>query len=336
MTDTYTTGKYNGVGIAIETTPGTYKAPTSYIPNTKVSLDPGITDESIDVNIGKATSKFLVARNKAEPSGEIDSPAWPENGLEALLKAMIGDATSAVQGATTAYKHTYTESTSIPSISVTKWNEKQGTVEAMPGCYLNGLEFSYDGPGVVNMVAKFDGMDFDTSQTKPTITLSTAKPFNWGNFKCLIDGTQNSTVTKASISMSRTMNKDYGAHGDGKLAPNILVAGPLGISGSLEFPRGSNAELNNYLDGTSAGAATTIGSTILDRTLALNLTGANIAETYDYDLLFSLPRVNMTKVDPFGDDENTQKYAWAWDALYDTVTSKTLSASSTSKLTAIT
>ena len=78
--------------------------------------------------------------------------------------------------------------------------------------------------------------------------------------------------------MSRTMNKDYGAQGDGKLAPNILVAGPIEISGSLEFPRGSNTELNKYLDGASAGSATTIGSTILDRTLALNLTGENIAE----------------------------------------------------------
>lgn len=332
----YTTGKYNGAGIAIEDTPGTYKAPTTFVPNTKCTFGPGITDDVIDVNIGAATTKFLTNRTKAEPSGELDFPAWPENGLEPILKAMIGSATSAVQATTAAYLHTYTESVNPPTISVTKWNEKLGTVEAMPGCMLSELDLSYDGPGTIDVTAKFVGADFDTSQTKPTITLSTAQPFNWGQFTCLIDGTQNATVTKAAINIKRTINQDYGAKGDGKLSPNILVANPLDIAGSLEFPRQDNTELNKYLDGASAGSGTTIGSTLSDRTMALALKGPLIASTYFYGLTFNLPRVNMTKVDSFGDDNKTQSYSWDWDALYSATAGHALTATSMSKLTAIT
>lgn len=331
----YGTGRSKGVGLAIETTPGTYKAPTVFLPNTKASADPNISDESLDMNIGKATTKFMVNRKQAEPNGEIDMPAWPENGLEHLLKCMIGSATSTVQGATTAYLHTFAESTTIPTFSITSWNEALGTVEAMPGCIMNSLEFSYDGPGLINVVAKFDSMGFDTSQSKPTITLATSKPFNWGQLVANIDGTQNTTVTKAAISITRSVNKHYGAQGDGKLSPNILVPGALDISGSIEYPKTDNTELNKYLDGTSAGAGTTIGSTLLDRTIDLILTGPTIAGTYKYGLSFGLPRVNMTKVDPDGDDDNTLMNGLAWDALYDTATDKTLTCTCTSKLTAI-
>ena len=140
---------------------------------------------------------------------------------------------------------------------------------------------------------------------------------------------QNTTVTKANIEIKnnikalRTANK--------KMEPNIKIPGQLEITGRIEFPFANLDEYKKYLGGNTA--ANTVDDIILNRSINLQLTGANIASTYNYDLTIDLPRVNLINLKPDGSADDTIMYGFDFRALYDSTAQKMISANITSKLT---
>lgn len=338
MADTRRTGDIYSAGMGIETTTNTYKAPTSYLPYKSLVYDPAVEDVDLDTKIGRRGGSLKTIRTKAEPTVDLSYYAWPENGMEAILKMAFGSASSAVEGATAAYKHTYTESNSLPTASFNKWaGDSIGEPFAATGCMLRELNIGYDGPGPISLDAKFDAGQLDLSKSAPTATYSTADPFVWGDFSVELDGTAKTTCTKASISIANEITSEYGA--DGSLTPQVKTPGAMTVKGRIEFPWENWDIFKEYISGASIGSS--IKPVIKDKRLKLVLSGATIASTYKYDLIFSLPKVNMMKLDAPNDDNAPVKYGFDWQARYYNGTDAglgtgiTIGATSTSKLTAI-
>lgn len=339
--------KWYAAGMAIEDTYNTYKAPTNYIRYLKFGVNPNVTDEDLDICDGVPGSKYPI-RKQAEITGPMELPAWPEGGLEPLLKLIFGAATSTrnIPSTGLSYTHEFTQNwQNILSSSLTQWipgfsSDKE--VEAFTGAVLSSLEIAYDGPGPITLRANWDCAGFNASQSAPTRTYTTAAPFVWGHFTAKVDGTLKSDVTKATLKIERKTDKKFGATGNvnSALIANILTPTDWLVSGSLEFPVENRNEILQYLSGSTSG--TTITPVIANRTLQLTLTGANIETTYDYKMDFKMPKVNMSKCDRDNDNDNAVMYDLDYVArYYDGVdnglgTNKILSGTVVSKLSSVT
>jgi hypothetical protein len=335
MVDVYRTGNYYAGGIAKEVTPGTYVSPVRYLPYSKLDFEPGITDEPLKVHTGRRGSEYKMMRTKAEPKGSLQMPAWPENGLEDAFLGALGGVSSAQQGSTSAYQHTFTESNSLPTFSITKWAGSLQEPQAYTGCTVNSLKLDYASGSPVNMSVEYVTNSVDFSKSTPTQTYASTDPFTFNDFTCKLGDygvapTANSNVTKASIEIKnnikslRTANK--------KMEPSVKVPGQLEVTGRIEFPFGNLDEYRRYLGGSTT--ANTVDDIITDRAISLQLTGANIASTYNYDLTIDLPRVNLINLKPDGSGDDTIMYGFDFRALYDNATGskKMISSSVTSKL----
>lgn len=298
--------KSYALGMAIEATYNTYKAPTTYIRYTDFGVDVTPNDEDLDICDGVPGSK-LMYRKDAEVGGDMNLPAWPEEGLEPLLKLIFGGATSAINGTGPSYKHTFTQDwDSILSASLTHWAPglTAPDVEAYTGAVLKSLEIGYDGPGPITLKPTWECAGYDASKTAPTRTYSTAPIFTWGNFTCKIDQTLKTDVTKAALKIERSTDKLTGASGDPKTAliPDIITPTDWAVTGSLQFPYETKAYLMEYLSGSSSG--TTLNTVIAEKKLELICTGPTIHDTHKYLMDFKMPLVNMSKC---ARDKNSDK-----------------------------
>ena len=335
MVDVYRTGNYYAGGIAKEATPGTYVPPVRYLPYSKLDFDPGITDEPLKVHTGRRGSEYKMMRTKAEPRGSLQMPAWPENGLEDAFLGALGTVSSAQQGGTAAYTHTFTESNSLPTFSITKWAGSLGEPQAYTGCMVNSLRLDYTSGSPVNMAVEYITNSVDFSKSAPTQTYAATEPFTFTDFTCKLGDygvapTANSNVTNASIEIRNNIDSLMTANK--KMEPGIKIPGQLEVTGRIEFPFGSLDEYKRYLGGSTT--ATTVNDIISDRAITLQLTGANIASTYNYDLSITLPRVNLIDLKPDGSADDPIMYGFDFRALYDSAagSQKMISATITSKL----
>jgi hypothetical protein len=303
-------------GIAIESTYNTYVAPTTFLRYLKWGIKPNITDEDLDICDGVPGSKFMY-RKQAELNGTLELPAWPEGGLEPLLKLIFGSATSTVNTAT-SYTHEFTQAwDSLLSASLTRWVPGMSSaydVEAYTGAILSSLEIGYDGPGPISLKATFDAGGFDGGKTNPTRTYTTAAPFSWGQLAVELDQAAKTDVTKAAIKIERSVDKLFGADGSDGLIANILTPTDWAVTGSLQFPYETKAEFMTYLTGSPTG--TSISTVITDRELQLTCTGPEIETGHDYLLDFQMPKVNVSKCDPDKDADKTVMYDIDFTAQY--------------------
>ncbi len=334
MVDIYRTGNYYAGGIAKEAISGTYVAPQRYLPYSKLDFDPGITDEPLKVHVGRRGSEHKMMRTKAEPKGSLEMPAWPENGLEDAFLGALGSVTSDKQGTTSAYIHTFNESSSLPTYSITKWAGSIGEPQAYTGCMVNSLKLDYASGSPVNMSVDYITNSVDFSKSAPTQTYVSTDPFTFNDFTCKLGDygvapTANTNITKASIEIKNNM--DLLRTANKKIEPSIKIPGQLEVTGRIEFPFGNLDEYRRYLGGSTT--ANTVDDVLTDRTITLQLTGANIASTYNYDLSIILPRVNLINLKPDGSADDPIMYGFDFRALYDKTTQKTISATITSKLT---
>lgn len=337
--------KAYAMGIAIEDTYNTYKAPTQYARYLKSGLNVEPTDEDLDICDGTPGSKYIY-RKQAEIGGTTELPAWPENALEQILKLVFGSATSTIIGTGPGYRHLFTQNwDAILSASITQWIpgfSGAEEVEAFTGAVISSVEIGYDGPGPITLKVTWDCGGFDGSKSAPTRTYTTAAPFVWGNFSAKIDKTLKTDITKASLKIDRKVDKLHGATGDLKTAllPNIMTPTDWEVTGSLQFPKENRDYLMEYLSGSTSG--TTLDTIIANKQLELICTGATIETTNKYLMDFKMPLVNMSKCSNDKDSDKAILYdidyaARRYDGVDDGLgTNCILTGEVISKLTAIT
>lgn len=329
-------------GLGIETTANTYKSPTVMLMCDKIGLSPNITDTDLNPMTGIPGDSYTI-REKAEPGGSLESWAWPEAGLEQLLKMVFGAASSTrnIPSTGVSYTHEFSQDRNVMlSASIIRLAQALTAKEpqAYVGCMLKKLTFGFNGPGPIQMTAEFDASNLDLSQSAPSLTKTVAAPFVWGDFQAKLDNSHSGKVTKATIVIDLATDPMYGD--DNSLSPGIKTYTDFKVSGRLEFPYEDWDELKNYIGGSTS--ATTIGRIIKNRTLQLTCTGANIETTYNYLFDFKMPKINFKSLDNDKDNDKTEMYGFDWVAQYydgsDTGlgTNKIASATVVSKLATIT
>lgn len=340
MTGNYRSSSFYAMGIGIETTPGTYMAPSVFLPYANGDPDLGITDSPFQGHIGYRDSNYMTTRDKVDPKFDLKMPAWPENGLEHLLYLLLGSKVSTELGSGPAYSHVMNQANVLPTCSITKWANISGQVEpqAWEGCMVNEMKIDMPQPGLINLDVNFLTRELDLSQTQPTQTFSGAIPFQFGQCAMQLGTVATpgtlapfSSPTKFSLDIKNNVSAEHMM--DGTLSPNLIVPGPFDVSGHIEFPYADWTELKGYLSGSSTGTSAT--TTILDRALSITATGANIASTYNYLWSLNLPKLNMKALKINDSDKAAIKYAFDFQGKFNGLTSNTISSTVQSKLVSI-
>ncbi len=310
MADVARTGRPYVAAMAKQSAAGAFPtSPTTYLKYVKCNVKENVDEKKIQTHDGTRSGGF-VARDQAKPSGSINMPAWPENGLEPFLGYVLGDWTKA--GTASPYTHTIKAATNIPYFTLWQW--PKGISEAPDvhmDCLLNTLEFKADGPGVLDMTAELVCNPLDLSKTAPTATYSPSNPFIFNQATLTLDG-----VALPFSKWNLKINNNIGDGlplADGSLYNSFRAPDNLDITGHLEYPFKNQDALKNWLGGSTS--ATTLTSTITDHTLGIVFTGGIITGTDHYSLGFDLARIILKEPEIDKDSNDPLVYAQDFEAM---------------------
>ena len=233
------------LGIAAETTYGTYVAPTKFPEFTKESLVlKKTTAQSAGIAAGRLvalSSRRVVTQREASGSIELEVP---NKGFGLILQALMGTTVSPVQqGATTAYLQTHTLADNFgKSLTIQKGVPlTTGTVvdKTFVGCKVVSAEFSCEVGGMLMATIEIDGKDCDETQTLAVASYPTMSPFHFGQMAVKAGTFASETaldgVRKVSIKIERPAAVDRFYAGQAGLKKEPILNDLTKITGSLEM-----------------------------------------------------------------------------------------------------
>ncbi|MFI8962049.1 phage tail tube protein [Streptomyces sp. NPDC053493] len=302
------------IGIAAESTYGTFVAPTRFVEFTKESLAlKKTTAQSAGVAAGRlmALSSRRVVTQR-EVSGSLEMEVTNKS-MGVLLQALMGTSVTPVQqGVTTAYLQTHTlADTAGKSLTIQKGVPlTTGTVvdKTFLGCKVTSAEFSCEAGQMLTSTWEFDGRDCDEGQTLATASYPSMSPFHFGQLavKSGTFGTETALdgVRKVSIKVERPQATDRFYANNSALKAQPISNDLVKISGSLEM---------DYVATTVDDLHTSDGAT----SLVVEFVGPIIASTYAETFRIKLPAIRVDDAPPQVDGFQVVRPTFNFTALYD-------------------
>ncbi|SED27117.1 hypothetical protein SAMN05216532_4018 [Streptomyces sp. 2231.1] len=302
------------LGIAAETTYGTFVAPAKFIEFTKESL---VLKKTTAQSAGIAAGRLLALSSRRvltrkEVSGSIDLEVTNKS-MGLLLQALMGTTVTPVQqGATTAYLQTHTlADTAGKSLTIQKGVPlTTGTVtdKTFLGCKVTSGEFSCEVGGMLTGSFEFDGKDCDEGQTLAAASYSNMAPFHFGQM-ALKTGTYGAEtaldgIRKVSVKVERPQDVERFYANQAALKKEPIANDQVKITGTLE---------TDYVATTLDDLHTSDAAT----SLVWEFVGANIASTYFDTFRITLPAVKLDEGPPVVDGFGVVKPSFNFTALYD-------------------
>ncbi|MGW3427494.1 phage tail tube protein [Streptomyces melanosporofaciens] len=302
------------LGIAPETTYGTFVAPTKFIEFTKESL---VLKKTTAQSAGIAAGRLLALSSRRvltrkEVSGSIDLEICNKQ-MGVLIQALMGTSVTPVQqGAGPAYLQTHTlADTAGKSLTIQKGvplTTGAVTDKSFLGCKVTSGEFSCEVGGMLTGSFEFDGKDCDEAQTLATASYPAMSPFHFGQMavKTGTFGTETARdgVRKVSVKVERPQATERFYAGQAGLKKEPISNDLVKISGTLE---------TDYIDTTLDDLHTNDGAT----SLVWEFVGANIATTYYDTFRVTLPAIRLDEGPPVVDGFDVVKPSFNFTALYD-------------------
>jgi len=176
--------------------------------------------------------------------GNLDVLADPDSLMGWLLKWGLGSVASVQQGATTAYKHTYTAGDTLPTF--TTWFKRGGSQQIkIPYCMIKSLTFNQAVDAVLSMSAAFVGKTENITTDFGTESYSQVIPFANSNLTVSIAGTPSTAAHASSITIDNGIDVAMGrVHGS--LFYNSLVPGNRTITGSFSLYFNDDTEYQRF------------------------------------------------------------------------------------------
>lgn len=302
------------LGIAAESTYGTFVAPTKFLEFTKESLAlKKTTAQSTGIASGRLmalSSRRVVTRK--EVSGSIDLEVT-NKGQGLLLQALMGTSVTPVQqGVTTAYLQTHTlADTAGKSLTIQKGVPlTTGTVtdKTFLGCKVISGEFSCEVGGMLTATYEFDGKDCDEGQTLAVASYSNMSPFHFGQMaaKAGTYGTETALdgIRKVSVKVERPQDTERFYANQSALKKEPITNDLVRITGTLE---------TDYVATTLDDLHTSDAAT----SFVWEFVGANIASTYFETFRITLPAIRLDEGPPVVDGYGVIKPTFSFTALYD-------------------
>ena len=302
------------LGIAAETTYGTFVAPSKFVEFTKESLAlKKTTAQSAGIAAGRllALSSRRVLTRK-EVQGSIDLEVT-NKAMGLLLQALMGTTVTPVQqGAGPAYLQTHTLA-SIAGKSLTIQKGVPLTTGAVTdktflGCKVTSGEFSCGTGEMLAATFEFDGKDCDEAQTLATASYPSMSPFHFGQMavKTGSFGTETALdgIRKVSCKVERPQDVERFYAGQAGLKREPIENDQVKISGTLE---------SDYVAATLDDLHTSDGAT----SLVWEFVGPLIAATFYETFRITLPAIRLDEgppvVDGFGVIKPTFNYVGLFD-----------------------
>jgi hypothetical protein len=302
------------LGIAPETTYGTYVAPTKFIEFTKESL---VLKKSTAQSAGIAAGRLLPLSSRRvltrkEVAGSIDLEVT-NKGMGLLLQALMGTTVTPVQqGAGPAYLQTHTlADVAGKSLTIQKGVPlTTGTVtrKNFLGCKITSGEFSCGVGEMLGGSFEVDGRDVEETSVLAAASYANMAPFHFGQMalKAGSYGTETALdgIRKVSCKIERPQDTERFYANQAALKKEPISNDQIKISGSLE---------SDYVATTLDDLHTTDGVT----SLVWEFQGPLIAATFYETFRITLPAVRLDEGPPVVDGFGVVKPSFNYVGLYD-------------------
>ncbi|CBG71869.1 conserved hypothetical protein [Streptomyces scabiei 87.22] len=302
------------LGIAAETTYGTFVAPTKFIEFSKESL---ALKKTTALSSGIAAGRLLglSARRvltRQEVQGNVDFEVT-NKGMGIPHQALMGTTVTPVQqGVTTAYLQTHTlASVAGKSLTIQKGVPlTSGTVtdKSFVGCKVTSAEFACAVGEMLTCSMEFDGKNSDESQTLATASYPSMTPFHFGqmSLKTGTFGTETALdgIRKVSCKIERPQDVERFYAGQAGLKKEPIENDLVKISGTLETDYVSTALDDLH---TSDGATSMVWEFV----------GPLIASTFYETWRLTLPAIRLDEGPPVVDGFGVVKPSFNFVSLYD-------------------
>jgi len=275
-----------------------YAPATPVVPNKffdanfcETSLDPGLV---FPVSI-RGRSLLEHREGYLQEAVAVNMDVKPNNMIGWFLKWILGSVTSAQQGATVAYKHTFKVAETVRSFAL-GYNWDAIKEKRVPGCIMSGLSFSI-ARGATPLIADITaiGQTEKLENVQSPSGWSALAPFKPYQSKVELADSELANLVEGFII---------------NIAPRVFGVGDIGVLGSRKLTRIELAErtitgsmdlpllsgtLDIYQRFLKDTAAVAPGEPVVPFKLELLIdTGIVIADTYKYRLDFILPKCVIT------------------------------------------
>ena len=278
------------IGVAAESTYGTYVAPTRFPEYNKADLKKKknvVQGGGLAAGqIAQLGSRRVVTSESVEGGFELEVA---NKGMGLLLAHLLGSsATPVQQGATAAYLQAHTVGDNIGKSLTIQHGvpDLTGTVRpfTFKGCKLSGAEFSCKVGEPLTMSLDVDGRQASEVETLVAASLATGvAPFHWAQMSVKLGAfgaeAAVSGVKGFSVKFDRGMASERFYAGAGGLKAEPVMNDWLKVSGSLDVDLVNKAD---FADRFAADSATS---------LVIEFVGPLIASTYYQTFRIKLPMV---------------------------------------------
>ncbi|MEU0181775.1 phage tail tube protein [Streptomyces sp. NPDC006207] len=283
------------VGIAAESTYGTFVAPSKFIEFTKESI---VLRKTTAQSAGIAAGRLLALSSRrvltTQDAGGTLEMEVTNKGMGVLLQTLMGTSVTPVQqGAGPAYLQTHTlADTAGKSLTIQKGVPlTTGTVtdKTFVGCKVISAEFSCEVGGMLTASFEIDGKTCDENQTMATASYSNMAPFHFGQMAVKTGSfgteTAHDGIRKVSVKVERPMATDRYYAGQAGLKKEPISNDQVKISGSIEM---------DYVSTTLDDLHTSDGAT----SFVLEFVGPLIAATFFETFRITLPAIKIDDAPP--------------------------------------
>jgi len=302
------------LGIAAESSYGTFVAPTKFIEFTKESLAlKKTTAQSAGIAAGRLlplSARRVLTRKEASGSFDIEVV---NKSMGLILQSLMGTTVTPVQqGATAAYLQTHTlASVAGKSLTIQKGVPlTTGTVtdKTFIGCKITSGEFACEVGGMLTGTFEVDGKDCDEAQTLASASYPSMSPFHFGQLtvksgsfgsESALDG-----IRKVSVKVERPQDVERFYAGQAGLKKEPIENDQVRITGTLD---------SDYVATTLDDLHTSDGAT----SLVLEWVGPLIASTFFETFRITLPAIRLDEGPPIVDGFGVVKPTFNFTGLYD-------------------
>ncbi|MEJ5222850.1 MAG: hypothetical protein WHV44_00220 [Anaerolineales bacterium] len=303
---------FQTVQIGVEITPGT-----------AVPANKKLLATSIVPSVKTEGDTFRAMGNKY-PSFAVLNKEWSEASIEGkltyneilyVLSSLLSQPTPAQQGATTAYKWTFTSNTSAEDAGKTLTVEQgdANTAWRAAGVKVSGLEFTFN-RNEVTLSGSAIGQPLEIGITlTASPTSMTPKPVLPAHVKLYMADTQS------GLDSAQAVTRGFSA--TWSLTDKNALAWPLGQSPVLiESEPKLEAKLSLATDSVGLGLITQMRSAAT-KWFRIKAEGAIIASTYKYTFQIDFP-ANITEAGEFSDEDGIYLVEWTLAGIHDSTWDK--------------
>ncbi len=261
-----------------------------------------------DVGLRGIKANYPPEATIKELSGELSGPVRAQN-IGQILQMLLGTPSSAQQGATAAYKHTYNEPSSIQIPTYTFFEDRSLDVFKYSGVGCSKLEIELPNDGVLKYKATMLGITEAAGASIGTPSYSESAMLSASKCTFKIAGSANQNVKSWNVSLDNGMVAKR-VLAQSQDADDILAVGRMAVDGGFVIIFENQTERDKFLANTKTSIQATLVGDVAD-------TGFN----YTFDMNLYDVRYNAF---PFGDEDGILAAQVGFTSHYSTADSKQL------------